>query len=116
MNRDMPNIKSIIQYCNDIEEAVSMFGSDEEDFLNNTQFQHSCAFSLLQIGEIVKRLSVDLILDHPKIEWNNIARFRDVLTHNYGKVEQPAVWDVIINDIPSLKSECESILIELGPK
>jgi len=74
------------------------------------QFQHSCAFSLLQIGEIVKRLSPELTFKHLAVEWSSIARFRDILTHNYGKVEMPAVWDVIMNDIPLLKKECESIL------
>lgn len=34
MNRDVQNMESIIQYCNDIEGAVVMFGMDEEDFLN----------------------------------------------------------------------------------
>jgi len=116
MSRDISHIESIIQYCYNIEEAVMMFGTDEEDFLCNTQFQQSCAFSLLQVGEIVKRLSPDITSKHPTIEWINIARFRDILTHNYGKVEQPAVWDVIVKDIPILKKECESILIELRSK
>ena len=113
MDRDVRYIETILRYCTNIEEAVHMFGSDEEDFLNNIQFQHSCAFSLLQIGEIVKRISTEQKSKHPAIEWNDIARFRDVLTHNYGKVELPAVWSVIVNDIPPLKEECESILIEL---
>ena len=116
MNRDVLNIESILQYCNDIEESIQIFGMDEEDFLNSTSFQYSCAFSLLQIGEIVKRLSSDLTIKHSKIEWSNIARFRDVLTHSYGKVELPAVWNVIVNDIPLLKGECKSILFELEQK
>jgi len=116
MNRDISNIESIIQYCDNIKEAIMMFGTDEEDFLSNTQFQQSCAFSLLQVGEIVKRLSPDITSKHPTIEWSNIARFRDVLTHNYGRVEQLAVWDVIVNDIPKLEKECEIILKELRLK
>jgi len=47
MNRDVLNIESILQYCNDIEESIQIFGMDEEDFLNSTSFQYSCAFSLL---------------------------------------------------------------------
>jgi len=65
MNRDISQIEAIIQYCDNIGEAITMFGADEEDFLSNTQFQHSCAFSLLQVGEIVKRLSPDITSKHP---------------------------------------------------
>ncbi len=116
MNRDIKHLRSIIQSCNEIEEAVLMFGADEEDYLSNKQYQNSCAFALLQIGEIVKRLSPDLISSHPEIEWSDIAKFRDVLTHSYSKVELPAVWNVITEDVPSLKKECESILTELTSK
>jgi len=60
MNRDSRYIESIIRHCGIIEEAVQLFGTDEEDFLGNVHFQNDCAFALSQIGEIVKRLSSDL--------------------------------------------------------
>lgn len=41
-------------------EAVETFGSDIEDFLDNKVYQTSTAFSILQIGELVKRLSPEL--------------------------------------------------------
>jgi len=69
-----------------------MFGSDEDDFIDNVQFQNSCAFSMIQIGERVKRLSSEFIAGYPEIEWSDIARFRDILSHNYDGVNLQIVW------------------------
>jgi len=83
MNRDIIYVKDILRYCDDIAEAIHTFGSDVEDFLENIQFQHSCSFELLQIGEIVKRLSSDFTSRYPKTEWSNIAKLRE---HNITQI------------------------------
>jgi len=100
----------IINYCNDVEEAILFFGQDEEDFLSNVQYQHSCAFAVEQIGERVKRLSKDLVSRHPEIEWKEIAGFRNVLSYDYPSVNLSVFWSTITNDVPELKKECERIL------
>ena len=57
-----------------ISQAIQMFGSDEEGFLENVQFQNSCAFAMIQIGEKVKRLSAHLTLKH----WYRMERDREI--------------------------------------
>jgi len=64
----------------------------KDDFSDNVHFQQSCAFSLFQIGEIVKRLSDDLTSGHVAIRWKEIAEFRDIVAHYYGKVDLSIVW------------------------
>ena len=105
--------KAILRYCDDIGEAIHTFGSDIEDFLENIQFQHSCSFELFQIGEIVKRLSSDLTSRYSEIEWSNIARLRDIISHKYESIDLQVVWDIMVGDILKLKKECEIILTEL---
>ena len=112
-NHDIQQISSIVRHCKNIEDAVNIFGADEDDFLNNIQFQNSCAFSMIQIGERVKRLSPELITEYPSIEWRDIAKFRDVLSHNYDGVNLQMVWKTVKNEISVLREECESILVQL---
>ena len=111
--RDIKQIEFIIKYCSNIKDAIQIFGQDEEDFLSNIQFQHSCAFAVEQIGERVKRLSGDLVSKHSEVEWKEIAGFRNVLSHDYPNVNLSVFWSTIINDVPRLKKECERILEEL---
>jgi len=92
---------------------ISVYGSDIEDFLDNKHFQYACAFATSQIGERVKRLSLELTSGHSEVDWKVIARFRDLLSHGYESVNLRVFWDTTINDIPKLRKECELILTEL---
>ena len=56
MKRDLKDVEAIIEYCYRVDRAMTEFGRDEEDFLDNYVLQSSCAFSLIQIGECVKSL------------------------------------------------------------
>ncbi|MCL1810611.1 MAG: DUF86 domain-containing protein [Methanomassiliicoccaceae archaeon] len=116
MNRDIRYIDSIIRHCVNIEEAIQIFGADEEDFLDNVHFQNDCAFALSQVGEIVKRLSPGLTSKHPEVEWSNIAKLRDMISHKYEGIELQVLWDIIMDDVPLLRKECEIILTELRSK
>ena len=114
MKHDVRHLELMVRYCNDIEDAMMMFGHDEEDFQNNVQYQRSCAFTVSQIGERSKRLSRDLITKFPDVEWKEIAGFRDVLSHDYENVNLPRFWNTIVFDIPKLKRKCELILKEIN--
>ena len=54
-----------------------------------------------------------MIGKHPEIEWKGIAGLRDVIAHNYGKIEIPELWRTITKKVPVLKEQCEAILFEL---
>jgi uncharacterized protein with HEPN domain len=110
MNRDIGYIESIIRHCCDIEEAIQIFGADEEDFIGNVHFQNDCAFALSQIGEIVKRLSPELMSKYPNTEWSNIAKLRDIISHKYEGIELQVVWDIINMDVPSLRKNVNQFL------
>jgi uncharacterized protein with HEPN domain len=108
--RDVESLRTIIKYCEDIEEFILLHGSDEEDFHENLSLQYSCAFSLIQIGEHVKRLSEDLTSAHPEVDWSGAAMMRDFTAHNYAKVIIPRMRNTLLNEVPSLKKVCLSII------
>lgn len=83
MRRDIGILRDIVKYCDIVNEAVEMFGSDEEDFLDNKVYQTSTAFSILQIGELVKRLSTELRNEFGDVTWRKIAGTRDMFAHQY---------------------------------
>ncbi|MDR3282071.1 MAG: DUF86 domain-containing protein [Candidatus Methanoplasma sp.] len=113
MNRDEENARIIIEYCDLVEDNMRTFGSDEEDFLESRAFQSSCAFCVFQIGETVKRLSAEFLGDNPSGDWSKAARFRDIIAHQYGKVNLHALWGTLVVDIPNMKILCEQALRKL---
>jgi len=66
--------------------------------------------SLEIIGEAVKKLPDDLRVKYPQIDWKDIAGMRDILIHDYFGVDYELVWDVVKNEIPTLRFQIEQII------
>jgi uncharacterized protein with HEPN domain len=79
-------------------------------FLQDELLQDGVIRSFEVIGEVVKRLSDDLKMQHPQVEWRGFAGFRDVLIHQYDKIDIRQVWEIIQTDLPALKQLVTNLL------
>jgi uncharacterized protein with HEPN domain len=64
--------------------------------------QSAIFYQAIVIGEATKRLTQNYRLEHSHIPWKRIAGLRDILTHQYDKVDIDIIWRVIQQEIPSL--------------
>jgi len=55
-NKDITRLKSVIDYCQKIEEKINKYGNDIDDFIDNSEYRDLCSFYVLQIGEQTKKL------------------------------------------------------------
>ncbi|EFK05787.1 putative toxin-antitoxin system, antitoxin component [delta proteobacterium NaphS2] len=56
------------------------------------------------IGESVKRIQnkdYELLKRYPEIQWDKIARFRDLVSHHYERIDHEIVYDICRNHIPN---------------
>ncbi len=65
------------------------------------------------IGEAVKRIPESLKEERPDIPWRRIAGLRDVLIHQYLRVDLEAVWAIVRDDLPEFKQAVAEILAEM---
>lgn len=56
------------------------------------------------------QLSSDFKSAHPQTPWAMIEKMRHVLVHDYYQIDLEILWDIIKNDLPSLKSQVQEYL------
>ena len=108
--RDRKLLEKIISYCNRINDNLLRYNVDYQAFLDDTMFQDACCMCVIQIGELVGELSDEAKALNPAIPWRIIKDTRNFYVHAYGAIDLSSVWETLINDIPPLKTACESML------
>lgn len=67
-------------------------------------------YDLLVIGEVVKTLSVAVKRAHPNIPWKEISGMRDILAHEYFRVNSSVVRATIDLPLAELLLVCRRLL------
>ena len=109
-HRDVFLLESIVEYCDKAASYLRDNHITKQSFLENSYFQDTCAFYCLQIGELASSLSDTFIDDHKEIKWRNIVNLRNIIAHDYGKVDSGLLWDIIERNIPELRDFCAKVI------
>lgn len=111
----MKSDKLFLLHVKDAVISIERFirGITKEKFSSNYLLQNAVIRQIEIIGEATKNLSAELKKKHPDIPWKEIAGMRDILIHEYFRVDIIAVWKVIKEDLPGLKKKILEILKRL---
>ncbi len=90
-------------------------GLDFEAFATNVEKQDSVVRRLEIIGEAVKGIPSEVRAAYPDVPWRDIAGARDVLVHEYFRVDLAMAWNMVQKDLPVLETHVRRMLDELGP-
>ena len=101
LDRNISILEHIVSYCQQIEQTVERFGNDAVIFQNDSIYRNAAALCILQIGELVGKLTDD---------FREIGRASCRVAHSYGTVDPETTWEIITDDIPVLKKYCETII------
>jgi uncharacterized protein with HEPN domain len=101
VRREAQRLDDILQAIQDLRRFTS--GMDARAFMADRTAQQACAAALTNIGEAVKNLPLDLRGRHPAIAWANWAGLRDVLVHQYFRIDQQRIWRIIERDLTPLE-------------
>ncbi len=87
--------------------ASYLQGMKREDFVASDEKADSVSRRLIVIGEAVKGLSEPTMKalreNHPDIQWSDIAKLRDKLTHHYWSVDLAQIWEIAKVHVPVLR-------------
>ncbi|GHB72240.1 HepT-like ribonuclease domain-containing protein [Persicitalea jodogahamensis] len=105
-SQDLLPLLVILESLGKIELYAEGF-SDADTFFNDgdqVRFNASLLL-LLNVGEYAGRLSDELKNQSPDLPFQAIRGLRNRIAHNYTGIDYEMVFDIVKNDVPSIKSE-----------
>ncbi len=108
-SKDRIIIQKIIGYIDDIEKYVD--GMQAREFLDDKKTITACAFSVSQIGELVKDITEETMNTYTNIPWNSIRGMRNRIVHDYENVDLSVLWGTIKESLPELKEKLKDVIL-----
>ena len=107
-DRDIDRLELILELIDHVERrtdgiARAQFEADKDEV-------DLTAFRLAAIGEEANKLSHEIKARHPGIEWTEIYAMRNVIVHDYGKIDPVRVWRVLGTSLRTLAEVCRAEL------
>lgn len=81
-----------------------------EQFLEDDIVIDAIMFRLVQLIENIKNVSDQFKNNHSEIQWHKIIGFRNKLVHEYGKTDYLVVYQIVTNDLNTLRNLFEQYI------
>lgn len=120
---DKDIIKSLLS---NIEEAIMLIESQSarvtsaEDFVRSQEgvfLMGGICMQLIQIGESVKAIDNKTaqlyLMRYPEIPWADIKGLRNIIAHEYHRIDEDEIFDIMQNDLPKLLDTVRKMKREL---
>lgn len=85
---------------------------EEPDEAGSALLHDALLFQFVVIGEAVKNLSAEARKSAPEIPWADIAGLRDLIAHEYFRIEIDRVLEIVERDLPGLEQAIDRLLGE----
>lgn len=103
MRRDALYVQDMVAALDAI--AAFIDGKVRDDLRVSELLQSAVLQKLTIIGEAAARVSPDLKLQFPEIEWRQIVRFRNIIVHQYFGLDWEIVWIAAAQECPALRQK-----------
>ena len=111
--KDRGSLLAVLDSINKILEYVKGLSSAKDYFQSQIVFD-ATLMNFITIGEMVDRISSKLKAEHAGVDWQRVKDFRNLVAHDYLGIDAEEVWQIIKNDLPSLRDSVSKILYSLS--
>lgn len=93
--------------------AAATAGKTLAEFRDDWLLRHGTQRGIEIISEAVRHLPADLLASRPDLPWPQIRAVGNFLRHEYHRVSDALVWQMVIDDLPALRVATEAMKREL---
>ena len=61
------------------------------------------------LGEAARQIPDEFAAGHPDVPWRKITGLRNRIVHDYFGLDLEIIWQIVRNDLPSLRATLEKI-------
>jgi uncharacterized protein with HEPN domain len=105
--RDAAHLWDMLQAARDA--VAIVLGVRRESFRRDRMRMLALERSMELIGEAARRVSEAFRKEHPKLPWKEMIGLRNILAHDYGRIDHDRLYDTAMKDIPSLIAKLEKL-------
>lgn len=109
---DAAYLWDMLQACEEIAEMLE--GHDLTAFLGNRMLQRAIERDVELVGEAARRLSQSFRDTHGETSWREIIGLRNILAHEYGRIDHELLYRTATEDIPVLSGQLRRFLAKEG--
>jgi uncharacterized protein with HEPN domain len=111
MRDDGERLRDMLEAISQIEKYV-ILGKDK--FTEDELIQIWIIHHLMIIGEASSKMSEATRQNYPDVPWVGIIDVRNIITHEYFRVNLDIIWKIVMDDLPNLTEQIQNILEEIG--
>ena len=89
---------------------------DFDRYERSEQLQSAINYQLVVIGEAARAVSPERKSQLPDIPWRQIVGLRNLLAHEYFRVNVKTVWRIVTEDVPRLIEQVEPVVPKEGDR
>ena len=102
-----PALRAILEAISGIEDATR--GKTIEDYATDWLLRHGVQRGIEILSEAARRIPQDLQATRPEIPWAQIAGIGNILRHEYHRVSDVVIWNVVREYLPPLRVAVSAI-------
>ena len=83
-----------------------------EELVSDDMMYYAVVKNIEIMGEAANMLTQEFQEAHPETPWKQVKGMRNYIVHEYFQIDDIVVWDVVTNNLPSLREQIERYLTE----
>ncbi len=105
-SRDLNRLADMREALSDIRQLTAQ---GREQFESDRSAQQAVAYNLAVLGEAARALSEELRERHPQVPWRDVIAQRNIVVHEYHRLDLNSIWATVGEDLPGLDQQLATI-------